>query len=258
MFADRKKPARASASQGGAPSPGTPNDLVNRADDGARLLEAVPGAWRQHIEARVPAPVVTALETFLRAERAQGSVFPPPHEVFTALERTPLERVKVVLLGQDPYHGEGEAHGLSFSVKPGVKVPPSLRNIFTELESDFGAPRPPHGILERWADEGVLLLNTCLTVRANAAGSHRRRGWEQVTDALLQAVNERAERVVFVLLGKDAQKKAPLVSVPRHAVISAPHPSPLSAHAGFFGSRIFSRANDALRAAGIPPVDWSL
>jgi uracil-DNA glycosylase len=193
------------------------------------------------------------------ARRAAGAtVYPPAPLTFRALELTPPEAVRVVLLGQDPYHGPGQAEGMSFSVPRGTRVPPSLRNIFKELSADLGAPAPATGHLAPWAREGVLLLNTVLTVEAGQAGSHRRRGWEEFTDALITHVARRDQPVVFLLWGADAQAKAPLVTNPRHLVLTAPHPSPLSAHRGFFGTRPFSRTNAFLEASGARPIDWML
>ena len=185
-------------------------------------------------------------------------MFPPQNEVFNALHETPFASVRVVILGQDPYHGAGQAHGLCFSVRRGVAVPPSLRNIHAELRSDLGIDPPSHGDLSAWARRGVLLLNTTLTVREGQAGSHQGRGWETFTDRVIETVNERNERTVFVLWGGHARKKKALVTNPVHAVIESAHPSPLSAHNGFLGSRPFSRANAALVEAGLAPVDWSL
>ena len=198
------------------------------------------------------------LMTFVATERQNHQVYPPHEEVFAALHLTPYRDVKVVILGQDPYHGPGQAHGLCFSVRPGVEKPPSLANILIELESDLGHPAPNHGSLEAWARQGVLLLNTTLTVRARQAASHQGQGWEIFTDQVIGAVNAKPELVVFVLWGAAARRKTALIDVDRHFVIESPHPSPLSAHRGFFGSRPFSRANEALVAAGRDPVDWRL
>lgn len=194
----------------------------------------------------------------MAAERAQHQVFPPPHQVFAALHLTPCAELKAVILGQDPYHGPGQAHGLCFSVAAGVAPPPSLRNIFTELETDLGIARPDHGDLSAWARHGVLLLNTSLTVRAHQAASHKGKGWERFTDRVIEVVNDKPERVVFILWGAHARKKKALIDRSRHVVIESSHPSPLSAHNGFLGSRPFSRANEALVAAGRDPVDWRL
>ncbi len=198
------------------------------------------------------------LQSFVRSEREQHTVFPLHEDVFTALHLTSYEAVKVLVLGQDPYHGTNQAHGLCFSVRVGVDIPPSLANIFAELESDLGCPTPSHGNLEHWARQGVLLLNATLTVRAHQAASHQRKGWETFTDRVIEVVNDKPERVVFVLWGASARKKKALVDTSRHTIIESPHPSPLSAHRGFFGSRPFSRANDALSGAGREPVDWCI
>lgn len=195
---------------------------------------------------------------FVAGERERYQVFPPHDEVFAALHLTPYADVKVVILGQDPYHGAGQAHGLCFSVRPGVERPPSLDNILTELESDIGCPRPTHGCLESWARQGVLLLNTTLTVRARKAASHQNHGWETFTDEVIKVVSAKPETVVFILWGAAARRKKDLIDTGHHAVVESPHPSPLSAHRGFFGSRPFSRANEALVAAGRDPVDWCL
>jgi uracil-DNA glycosylase len=185
-------------------------------------------------------------------------VFPPASRVFEALRLTPLGSVRAVILGQDPYHQPGQAHGLAFSVLPGVAAPPSLRNLLQELRDDLGVPWPTHGHLEAWARQGVLLLNSVLTVRQGEPGSHAGRGWERFTDAAIHRLNARHGRIVFVLLGRQARAKGRLVDTSRHAIIHAPHPSPLSAHRGFFGSRVFSRANELLEAAGAGTIDWDL
>ena len=198
------------------------------------------------------------LMNFVAEERTAGQVYPPRSEVFAALHLTAFADVKVVILGQDPYHGPGQAHGLCFSVNPGVRIPPSLVNIFTELQSDLGIPPAATGDLRSWARQGVLLLNTTLTVRAHQAASHQGKGWEMFTDEVIRAVSERNERVVFVLWGAHARKKKALVDPSRHVIVESPHPSPLSAHRGFFGSRPFSAANAALEAVGRVPIDWRL
>ena len=198
------------------------------------------------------------LMNFVAEERTAGQVYPPRSEVFAALHLTAFADVKVVILGQDPYHGPGQAHGLCFSVNPGVRIPPSLVNIFTELQSDLGIPPAATGDLRSWARQGVLLLNTTLTVRAHQAASHQGKGWEMFTDEVIRAVSERNERVVFVLWGAHARKKKALVDPSRHVIVESPHPSPLSAHRGFFGSRPFSAANAALEAVGRAPIDWRL
>ena len=220
-------------------------------------------SWKERIGAYLERPQMQALSAFLRAEKQQGKViFPPGPEIFAAFEHTPFERVRVVILGQDPYHGPGQAHGLCFSVKPGTRTPPSLVNIYKEMEADLGIPPARHGFLEHWAEQGVLLLNAVLTVQMGMAASHQGRGWERFTDAVIRLVNAREKPVVFMLWGSHAQKKAAFVeSVERggrHLVLRAPHPSPLSAHTGFFGCRHFSKANEFLRAHGEKPIDWAL
>ncbi|MEY4364877.1 MAG: hypothetical protein RLZZ305_221 [Actinomycetota bacterium] len=218
----------------------------------------VPAGWHPSLADEVSRPYWRELQEFVEDERQRHLVYPPPEEVFTALESTAYSGVRAVILGQDPYHGEGQAHGLCFSVRRGVPVPPSLRNIHTELRDDLGIAAPSHGNLSAWARRGVLLLNTTLTVRGGEAGSHRGRGWETFTDRVIEAVNERTERTVFVLWGTHARSKKSLVTNPLHTVIESAHPSPLSARHGFLGSRPFSRANAALVEAGLEPMDWSL
>jgi uracil-DNA glycosylase len=219
--------------------------------------------WNPILRAEFDKPYWSELQQFVAAERARGVVYPPEPEVFRALHLTSYADTRVVILGQDPYHGPQQAHGLCFSVRRGVAPPPSLVNIRRELRDDLGIEAPAHGNLEAWAERGVLLLNASLTVRAGAAGSHAGKGWEQFTDAVLRAVNAKPERVVFILWGAFARKKKALLDASgqpgdRHAVIESAHPSPLSAHNGFFGSRPFSRTNAALVAAGREPVDWSI
>ncbi|QPQ54484.1 uracil-DNA glycosylase [Allosphingosinicella flava] len=227
--------------------------------DGVKLHES----WREPLAGEFAAPYMQALKGFLVAQKAEGKrIFPKGSEYFRALDLTPLDTVKVVILGQDPYHGLGQAHGLCFSVQPGVRTPPSLVNIYKELESDLGVKRPRHGFLEHWAAQGVLLLNSVLTVEMGQAASHQGKGWERFTDAVIRQVNGREEPVVFMLWGSYAQKKAAFVdSVDkggRHLVLKAAHPSPLSAHNGFFGCRHFSRANAFLADHGRTPIDWTL
>jgi uracil-DNA glycosylase len=214
--------------------------------------------WNPVLGAELSKPYFTELTTFVDDERRRHQVFPPADDVFAALHLTPYADVKVLILGQDPYHGAGQAHGLCFSVRPGIDVPPSLVNIYSEMEADLGLSRPDHGCLDAWARHGVLLLNATLTVRARQAASHQRRGWEIFTDEVIRAVNAKPERVVFILWGSSARRKRALVDTSRHVVIESPHPSPLSAHRGFLGSRPFSRANEALVAAGREPVDWRI
>lgn len=214
--------------------------------------------WNPLLREELSQQYFADLQTFVQGERERFRVYPPESEVFAALHETPYRATKVVILGQDPYHGAGQAHGLCFSVRPGVRVPPSLQNIFKELRDDLGIDIPSHGNLTRWARQGVLLLNTTLTVREGQAGSHQGKGWETFTDRVIRTVNEKEERTVFVLWGSHARKKRALVTNARHSVIESAHPSPLSAHNGFFGSRPFSRVNSALEEAGLSPVDWSL
>lgn len=214
--------------------------------------------WNPVLRRELDEPYWAELQAFVAAERAAHTVYPPPGEVFAALHLTPLASVKVVILGQDPYHGRGQAHGLCFSVRPGVAPPPSLRNVLAELAADLGHPTPRHGDLGHWARQGVLLLNTTLTVRGGAAASHQGRGWEVFTDRVLAAVDATPERVVFILWGAAARRKRALIDTARHVVIESAHPSPMSAHNGFLGSRPFSRANRALVEAGREPVDWAL
>ena len=235
-----------------APSPETDGTAVR--------LDA---SWRTPLAAEFAQPYMHALKAFLVAEKAAGKqIYPRGSEYFRALDLTPLDRVRVVILGQDPYHGPGQAHGLCFSVRPGVAVPPSLVNIYKEMRSDLGIAPARHGFLEHWARQGVLLLNSVLTVEMARAASHRDRGWEKFTDAVIRLVAARPDPVVFILWGAYAQKKAAFVddvaSGGRHLVLKAPHPSPLSAHAGFFGSRPFSRTNAFLEGRGLPPIDWCL
>lgn len=222
----------------------------------------LPPSWRPALEPVLRSPPLRALGAFLQAEERSGkTIYPPRGQRLAALELTPLDRVRVVILGQDPYHGSGQAHGLAFSVRPGIKVPPSLVNIYKELESDLGLPRPAHGNLTHWAEQGVLLLNNALTVEAANAGAHQNRGWEHFTDAAIAAVAARAEPSVFMLWGSHAQKKAARVSGlsdGRHLVLKAPHPSPLSAYNGFFGCRHFSQANAFLEANGRGTIDWQV
>lgn len=216
-------------------------------------------SWRTPLEAEFASPYMQALKRFLEGEKASGKrIFPKGAEYFRALDLTPLDRVKVVILGQDPYHGEGQAHGLCFSVKPGVRTPPSLVNIYKELQSDLGIARAGHGFLEHWARQGVLLLNSVLTVEMARAASHQGQGWEKFTDAVVRLVNQQAQPVVFMLWGAYAQRKAGFVDASRHLVLKAAHPSPLSAHNGFLGCGHFSKANAFLAEHGREPIDWAL
>jgi uracil-DNA glycosylase len=214
--------------------------------------------WNPILSEELRKPYWSELQQFVASERERHDVYPAANEVFRALHLTPYRDLRVLILGQDPYHGPGQAHGLCFSVRPGVALPPSLQNIFKELETDLGCGAPDNGFLEHWATSGVLMLNAVLTVQARAAGSHAGKGWETFTDQVIRAANGKEDRVVFILWGAYARKKKPLIDIERHVVIESAHPSPLSAFNGFFGSRPFSRANDALVAAGRPPVDWRL
>ena len=213
-------------------------------------------SWREALASEFSAPYFSALTEFVRAEYAAGTCYPPAGEIFAAFDRCPFSEVKVVLLGQDPYHGAGQAEGLCFSVCDGVPPPPSLQNIFKELHDDLGVPVPTSGSLRRWADQGVLLLNATLTVRAGAAGSHQGRGWETFTDAAIRALSSQREHLVFLLWGAYAGRKAALIDRSRHCILTAPHPSPLSAYRGFFGSHPFSQANAYLVAHGLRPISW--
>ena len=199
------------------------------------------------------------LYNFVREEYSRRVIYPPSEEIFSAFHFTPLHEVKVLLLGQDPYHNDHQAHGMSFSVPQDQKeIPPSLQNIYKELQDDLGCYIPNNGYLKKWADQGVLLLNTVLTVRAHQANSHQGKGWEQFTDAVIQAVNEQDRPVVYLLWGRPAQSKIPMLTNPRHLILKAPHPSPLSAYRGFFGCRHFSQCNDFLKANGAEPIDWQI
>jgi uracil-DNA glycosylase len=220
------------------------------------LLDQLPAEWRAAMEPYLDPTVVDELGRFVDGEYAAYPVFPPREDLFAAFRLCALADARVLILGQDPYHREGQAHGLSFSVRPGVTVPPSLRNVFKELTADLGVPPAPGGHLAGWAEQGVLLLNAVLTVRAGAPASHARRNWEHLTDAAIQALNAQPERVVFLLWGAFAKQKADLVTGVQHVVLPAGHPSPMNPK-GFLGSRPFSQANAALVEAGRPPVDWS-
>lgn len=219
-------------------------------------INDLPPAWSEALRPAIESDSFAALQSFLAEERAAHQVFPSEDDVFNAFRLTPLNQVKVLILGQDPYHDDGQAHGLSFSVQRGVAFPPSLRNIFKELVDDIGAAPPTHGSLESWARQGVLLLNTVLTVRAHEANSHRKRGWEEFTDHVIRVVNDRPH-VAFVLWGNPAQQKRPLID-DRHLVVATAHPSPLSARRGFFGSRPFSKINQYLVDTKQRPIDWQI
>lgn len=214
--------------------------------------------WKELLGAEWDKPYFKELQSFLDQEYAEHTIYPPREEVGSAFRLTPYDAVKVVILGQDPYHGPGQAHGLSFSVKSGVKIPPSLRNMFKELEEDLGCPIPSHGYLEKWAKQGVLLLNTVLTVRAGEANSHKGMGWERFTDTVIQKLSEREQPIIFVLWGKPAQAKLKLIDTSKHYIIQSTHPSPLSAHRGFLGSRPYSEINEQLVSMNEKPIDFCL
>ncbi|MDO4475943.1 MAG: uracil-DNA glycosylase [Lachnospiraceae bacterium] len=221
-------------------------------------MGAIANDWLEPLKPEFSKPYYAKLYKKVREEYQQTLVFPPSEDVFRAFELTPLSQVKVVILGQDPYHGEGQAHGLCFSVRPEVAIPPSLVNIYQELHDDLGCQIPNHGFLEKWARQGVLLLNTVLTVRAHQAYSHRGIGWEEFTDAAIRVLNEQDRPIVFILWGKPAQAKAAMLNNPKHLILKAPHPSPLSAYRGFFGSRPFSQTNQFLESQGEVPIDWQI
>lgn len=222
------------------------------------MLPKIPKGWSKVLKDETSKPYFGELQKFLAQEYATQTVYPPEPDVFNALKLTPYDDVNVLLLGQDPYPGPNQAHGLSFSVRPGVAIPASLRNMFKELQTDVGFQIPNNGSLESWAEQGMLLLNAVLTVRAGVPNSHKGRGWETFTDAVIRKVNERPTPVVFALWGKFAQKKLDLIDASRHSVVMCAHPSPLSANNGFFGCRPFSKINAALKAAKKPAIDWQI
>ncbi|HAU15367.1 MAG: uracil-DNA glycosylase [Alcanivorax sp.] len=216
-------------------------------------------SWKQHLLPQFQQDYMHSLRDFLVAQKKAGKViYPKGDEYFNAFNLTPFDRVKVVMIGQDPYHGPGQAHGLCFSVQKGVRFPPSLQNIFKEIHADLGLPIPTNGCLTHWAEQGVLLLNAVLTVEQSKAAAHQGKGWEQFTDAAIRELNEKREGIVFMLWGSYAQKKGQIIDQKKHCVLKAPHPSPLSAHRGFFGCRHFSKANQYLEAKGLTPIDWSV
>jgi uracil-DNA glycosylase len=225
----------------------------------SRIDPKMEPSWKEHLSGEFGKPYFAELKRFLKEEKRSGAViYPPGPLIFNAFNKTPFDAVKVVILGQDPYHGPGQAHGLCFSVQRGVKPPPSLVNIFKELNSDVGMQIPDHGNLEKWAEQGVLLLNASLTVRAGQPGSHQGKGWETFTNAAVQALNDRMEGLVFLLWGKPAQVKGSIIDPKRHHVLKAAHPSPFSAHSGFFGTRHFSKTNAILEKSGRAPIDWRI
>ncbi|WP_143319739.1 uracil-DNA glycosylase [Clostridium sp. HBUAS56010] len=221
-------------------------------------MGAIENDWLEPLSGEFKKPYYRELYQKVKQEYETGRVFPEPEDVFNAFQFTPLSKVKVVILGQDPYHNHGQAHGLCFSVKPEVDIPPSLVNIYQELKEDLGCEIPNHGYLKKWSDQGVMLLNTVLTVRAHAANSHQGIGWEQFTDAAIKVLNEQDRPMVFLLWGRPAQSKKTMLHNPKHLILEAPHPSPLSAYRGFFGCKHFSKANAFLESNGMEPVDWQI
>lgn len=214
--------------------------------------------WLPAIGEEFKKPYYAELYNFVKEEYNTRQVFPPADDIFNAFHLTPLSQVKVLILGQDPYHNDGQAHGLCFSVKPEVDIPPSLENIYKELQDDLGCYIPNNGYLVKWASQGVLMLNTVLTVRAHQANSHQGKGWEKFTDAIIRAVNEQDRPIVYLLWGRPAQSKIPMLTNPKHLILKAPHPSPLSAYRGFFGCKHFSQTNEFLKAHGMEPIDWQI
>lgn len=221
-------------------------------------MEIFHNDWAEFLNPELQKPYYLELRKFLVSEYKSRQIFPDMYDIFNALHYTSYKDTKVVILGQDPYHGDGQAHGLSFSVKPGVKAPPSLINIFKELKDDLGCEVPNNGCLKPWTDQGVLLLNTVLTVRAHQANSHRNMGWEQFTDRIIQLLNERDEPIAFILWGAPARKKKKMITNPKHFIVESAHPSPLSAYNGFFGSRPFSKVNAFLESVGKQPINWQI
>ncbi|MGN0375843.1 MAG: uracil-DNA glycosylase [Butyrivibrio sp.] len=221
-------------------------------------MAAIDNDWLVPLKAEFAKPYYKELYNFVRDEYSKTIIYPPSDEIFNAFHFTPLNEVKVLLLGQDPYHNANQAHGLSFSVKPGQDIPPSLQNIYKELNEDLGCYIPNNGYLVKWARQGVLLLNTVLTVRAHQANSHQGHGWEKFTDAVINAVNAQDRPIVYLLWGAPAQRKIPMLTNPKHLILKAPHPSPLSAYRGFFGCRHFSKCNEFLKANGVAPIDWQI
>jgi uracil-DNA glycosylase len=213
-------------------------------------------SWQEVLQTEFDKPYFENLVGFVKQEYASNTIFPPAGQIFNAFNTCPFNNVKVVILGQDPYHGPGQAHGLCFSVNDGIQFPPSLQNIFKEITSDLGIPVPKTGNLTRWAEQGVLLLNATLTVRASQAGSHQGKGWEEFTDAVIKTISEKAENVVFILWGSYAIKKKSLINASKHCILTAPHPSPLSSYRGFFGCKHFSQTNTYLTSKGKTPIEW--
>ncbi|MGI6155477.1 MAG: uracil-DNA glycosylase [Enterococcus lemanii] len=222
------------------------------------MYNVMQNKWQAILASEFQQPYYQKLQTFVNEEYQSQTIYPKKENIFRAFQQTDFDQVKVVILGQDPYHGPNQSHGLAFSVQPGVKIPPSLRNIFKELENDLGIPPATCGDLTAWASQGVLLLNTVLTVRAGEANSHRKKGWEVFTDAVIQQLNARQQPIVFILWGKPAQQKVAMIDTGKHVIIQSVHPSPLSASRGFFGSKPFSRTNEALISLGEKPINWCL
>ena len=221
-------------------------------------MSMITNDWLEPLSSEFRKGYYSQLYNFVKDEYSKTVVYPPAEDIFNAFHFTPLKDVKVLLLGQDPYHNEHQAHGLSFSVQPGQDIPPSLVNIYKELHDDLGCYIPNNGYLKKWADQGVLLLNTVLTVRAHQANSHQGHGWEQFTDAVIQAVNAQDRPIVYMLWGAPARRKKAMLTTPKHLILEAPHPSPLSAYRGFFGCKHFSKANEFLKASGLEPIDWQI
>ena len=221
-------------------------------------MAGLTGQWQEQLSEEFHKEYYQKLFLFVKEQYSKVPVYPPAEELFNAFHLTPFEKVKVVILGQDPYHNTGQAHGLSFSVKPGVEIPPSLVNIYKELHDDLGCYIPNNGYLVKWAEQGVLMLNTVLTVRAHMANSHHGKGWEEFTDAAIRALNAQDRPIVFILWGRPAQMKKAMLNNPNHLILEAPHPSPLSAYRGFFGSRPFSKTNNFLKEHGVEPIDWQI
>ena len=221
-------------------------------------MSMITNDWLDEIQGEFKKPYYKELYQFVRDEYSKAVIYPPADDIFNAMHFTPLSKVKVVILGQDPYHNNGQAHGLSFSVQKGVDIPPSLVNIYKELHDDLGCTIPSHGCLTKWAEQGVLMLNTVLTVRAHQANSHRGIGWEEFTDAAILALNSQDRPIVFILWGAPAQRKKRMLTNPKHLILEAPHPSPLAAYRGFFGSKPFSQTNAFLEKNGIEPIDWQI
>jgi uracil-DNA glycosylase len=219
----------------------------------------IDSSWKERLQSEFDAPYFSSIKSFILDQKSKGKIiFPPGKEIFQAFDRTPFDKVKVVIIGQDPYHGKGQAHGLCFSVKKGVRIPPSLQNIYQEIKKDLGIDPPDHGNLEEWADQGVLMLNAILTVNASEPASHRKAGWEQFTDAVIRKISDEKDEVVFLLWGKFAQEKAALIDPLKHHILNAAHPSPYSANNGFFGCKHFSKTNKILEEQGKEPINWAI